>query len=54
MNYKTGRAVMTKTGPSDTRHVVWALDECFFKFSLCFFNTDLFFIAYIFCNLQDM
>ena len=26
----SGRVVLTKTGPNDARHVVWAISECFF------------------------
>ena len=43
---------MTKMGPDDARHIVWALDEFFFFFVL--FATNKIFIAYISANLQNM
>ena len=44
---------MTKIGPDDARHIVWALDEWYFFFFVLFATNEIF-IAYISANLQNM
>ena len=41
-----GWAAMTKTGPNDARHVIWALSMYFFSF-LVFLHTNQCFILYL-------